>query len=75
MLLELILPKKPSLVKNTKARDYVNGTTVTLIPYEQEPLYNVVLIKHGFMKVHGMMVETLDPYVAKHRPKHPLQLK
>jgi hypothetical protein len=58
-----------------KARDYVNGTTVTLIPYEQEPLYNVVLIKHGFMKVHGMMVETLDPYVAKHRPKHPLQLK
>lgn len=58
-----------------KAIEYVNGTTVTLIPYEQEPLYNVVLIKHGFMKVHGMMVETLDPYVSKHRPKHPLQMK
>ena len=58
-----------------KAREYVNGTTITLVPYYQEPLYNVVLMKHGFMKVHGMMVETLDPYVAKHRPKHPLQLK
>jgi len=45
-----------------EAKEYVNGTTVRLIPYHREPLYNVLLIKPGFMKVHGMMVETLDPY-------------
>jgi hypothetical protein len=44
-----------------EAREYVNGTTVTLIPYDKEPLYNVLLPKRGFMKVHGMMAETLDP--------------
>ena len=44
-----------------EAQDYVNGTTVTLVPYTGEPLYNVLCERHTFMKVHGMMVETLDP--------------
>ena len=51
-----------------EARHYVNGSTVTLIPYDYQPLYNVLLIRPGFMRVHGMMVETLDPYVMKHEP-------
>ena len=55
-----------------EARHYVNGTTVTLVPYDFQPLYNVLLIRPGFMRVHGMMVETLDPYVMKHEPKRPL---
>jgi hypothetical protein len=52
-----------------EARHYVNGSTVTLVPYDFQPLYNVLLIRPGFMRVHGMMVETLDPYVMKHEPK------
>ena len=44
-----------------EAQDYVNGTTVTLVPYTGEPLYNVLCERHTYMKVHGMMVETLDP--------------
>ena len=55
-----------------EARHYVNGSTVTLVPYDYQPLYNVLLIRPGFMRVHGMMVETLDPYVMKHQPKRPL---
>jgi hypothetical protein len=43
------------------AQDYVNGTTVTLVPYHREPLYNVLCERPSFMKVHGMMAETLDP--------------
>jgi hypothetical protein len=34
---------------------------VSLIPYEGEKLYNVLLEEKGRMKVHGMWVETLDP--------------
>ena len=52
-----------------EAKHYVNGSTVTLVPYDYQPLYNVLLIRPGFMRVHGMMVETLDPYVMKHQPK------
>jgi photosystem II stability/assembly factor-like uncharacterized protein len=44
-----------------EAQDYVNGTTVTLVPYDREPLYNVLCERPSFMKVHGMMAETLDP--------------
>lgn len=44
-----------------EAQDYVNGTTVTLVPYHYEPLYNVLCERPSFMKVHGMMAETLDP--------------
>jgi hypothetical protein len=44
-----------------EAQYYVNGTTVTLVPYHGEPLYNILCERHTYMKVHGMMVETLDP--------------
>ena len=44
-----------------EAQEYVNGTTVTLVPYRREPLYNVLCERPAFMKVHGMMAETLDP--------------
>jgi len=44
-----------------EAQDYLNGTTVRLVPYHGEPLYNVLCERHTYMKVHGMMVETLDP--------------
>jgi len=58
-----------------EAKDYVNGSTVTLVPYDYQPLYNVLLIRPGFMRVHGMMVETLDPYVTKHEPKRKMLKK
>ena len=44
-----------------EAREFVNGITVTLVPYHREPLYNVLCERPAFMKVHGMMAETLDP--------------
>ena len=44
-----------------KARDLVNGDTVTLVDYHGEPLYNVLVKAHTSMLVHGMLVETLDP--------------
>jgi hypothetical protein len=44
-----------------KARDLVNGDTVTLVDYNGEPLYNVLVKAHTSMLVHGMLVETLDP--------------
>ena len=44
-----------------EAREFVNGVTVTLVPYHREPLYNVLCERPAFMKVHGMMAETLDP--------------
>uniref|UniRef100_A0A6C0AHG8 Hedgehog/Intein (Hint) domain-containing protein n=1 Tax=viral metagenome TaxID=1070528 RepID=A0A6C0AHG8_9ZZZZ len=44
-----------------KARDLVNGDTVTLVDYYGEPLYNVLVKAHTSMLVHGMRVETLDP--------------
>ena len=47
-----------------KARDLVNGNTVTLVDYHGEPLYNVLVKAHTSMLVHGMRVETLDPTSA-----------
>ena len=47
-----------------KARDLVNGDTVTLVDYHGEPLYNVLVKAHTSMLVHGMLVETLDPTSA-----------
>jgi len=44
-----------------EAQEYVNGSTVTLVPYDRQPLYNVLCERPAFMKVHGMMAETLDP--------------
>jgi hypothetical protein len=44
-----------------KARDLVNGNTVSLVDYHGEPLYNVLVKAHTSMLVHGMRVETLDP--------------
>jgi hypothetical protein len=44
-----------------KARDLVNGDTVTLVDYHGEPLYNVLVKAHTNMEVHGLIVETLDP--------------
>jgi hypothetical protein len=44
-----------------KAKDLVNGTTVSLVPYNGQPLYNVLVKSHTSMEVHGMTVETLDP--------------
>lgn len=34
---------------------------VTLIPYQEEKLYNVLLENYGKMSIHGMMCETLHP--------------
>jgi len=44
-----------------EAQEFVNGHTVTLVPYDRQPLYNVLCERPAFMKVHGMMAETLDP--------------
>lgn len=44
-----------------EAQEFVNGVTVTLVPYDRQPLYNVLCERPAFMKVHGMMAETLDP--------------
>ena len=44
-----------------EAQEFVNGVTVTLVPYDRQPLYNVLCERSAFMKVHGMMAETLDP--------------
>jgi len=60
----------------TMARELVNNDTILLVPYNGEPLYNVLVDTHSVMKVHGMIVETLDPtsivglfYKAKLSPK------
>ena len=46
----------------TKARDLVNVCeNVTMVPYNGEMLYNVLLEKHGNMNVNNMICETLDP--------------
>jgi hypothetical protein len=64
-----------------KARDLVNGDTVTLVDYHGEPLYNVLVKAHTSMLVHGMLVETLDPtstiallYTSKLSPNQKNQL-
>jgi len=44
-----------------EAREFVNGDKVHLVPYEGEPLYNVLLENHSVMNVNGLVVETLDP--------------
>jgi alpha-tubulin suppressor-like RCC1 family protein len=40
---------------------FLNHEGVSTIPYEQQPLYNVLLEDPGRMKVNNMIVETLDP--------------
>jgi len=45
----------------TMARELVNGDTITEVPYDGEPLYNILVDTHTTMKVHGMVVETLNP--------------
>jgi hypothetical protein len=67
--------------ERVKARDLVNGTTVTLVDYHGEPLYNVLVKAHTSMLVHGMLVETLDPtsviallYTSKLSPNQKNQL-
>ena len=64
-----------------KASDLVNGTTVSLVPYNGQPLYNVLVKSHTSMEVHGMTVETLDPssliallYTAKLSPNQKKQI-
>jgi hypothetical protein len=64
-----------------KARDLVNGGTVSLVDYNGEPLYNVLVKSHTSMEVHGMIVETLDPtstiallYTSKLSPNQKNQL-
>jgi len=59
-----------------QAKYLVNEDTVILIPYDGEPLYNILLKEHTVMKVHGMIVETMDPeclvalfYKSKLSPK------
>ena len=70
------LKHKVYLNKPIQAKHLINDDTVTLVPYNGETLYNVLLDKHTSMKVHGMMVETLDPnclialfYKSKLSPK------
>jgi hypothetical protein len=59
-----------------QAKNLVNEDTILLVPYDGEPLYNVLLETHSIMKVHGMAVETMDPnclvalfYKSKLSPK------
>jgi len=64
------------LDKPIMARELINHKTITQVPYDGEPLYNVLMGTHTSMWVHGMLVETLDPnsivglfYRAKLSPK------
>ena len=50
-----------NIISFLEAQDYVNGRTVTFIPYHRDPLYNVLCERPSFMKVNGMMAETLNP--------------
>jgi hypothetical protein len=47
-----------------KARDLVNGESISLVDYHGQPLYNVLVKSHTSMRVHGLRVETLDPTSA-----------
>ena len=61
-----------------EAQEYVNGTSVILVPYHRDPLYNVLCERPAFMKVHGMMAETLDPQsdiALHHKSKRYQRLK
>ena len=58
------------------AKNLINDDTIIEVPYDGEPLYNVLVDTHTTMKVNGMLVETLDPnsivglfYRAKLSPK------
>ena len=58
------------------AKNLINEDTITEVPYDGEPLYNVLVDTHTMMSVNGMLVETLDPnsivglfYRAKLSPK------
>jgi surface protein len=43
------------------AKDLVNNDTVTFIPYDGQPLYNVLLPTHSTVNVYGLVCETLNP--------------
>ena len=45
----------------TQAKNLVNGINVVLVPYNREPLFNVLLNSHQLMLVNNMIVETLHP--------------
>jgi hypothetical protein len=44
-----------------KAKELVNGTTIVLIPYHKDILYNVLVSDNIHMKVNNLIVETLSP--------------
>ena len=64
------------LLHQVRTKHLINGDTITEVPYDGEYLYNVLVDTHTTMRVHGMLVETLDPnsivglfYRAKLSPK------
>lgn len=44
-----------------KARELVNEKNIYLIPYNKEKLYNILMKKYNFIKVHNLLAETLHP--------------
>lgn len=40
---------------------FVNNTTITKVPYNNELLYNIVMEQHDTMIINGLLCETLDP--------------
>jgi hypothetical protein len=44
-----------------EAIHFVNDASVYKVPYDKEPLYNVLLETHTVMNVNGMICETLNP--------------
>jgi hypothetical protein len=47
--------------KMKSAQRFVGRPGITLVPYEGQKLYNVLLEEYGHMMVHGMLCETLHP--------------
>jgi len=43
------------------AISFVNNTTITKVPYNNELLYNIVMEQHDTMIINGLLCETLDP--------------
>ena len=61
---DLYLSKQHQVIIHGKyidALDLVNYNTITLIPYEDEVLYNVLMNNHQVIKANNTSVETLDP--------------
>jgi hypothetical protein len=61
---DLYLSKQHQVIIHGKyidAVDLVNYNTITLIPYEDEVLYNVLMNNHQVIKANNTSVETLDP--------------